>query len=90
MPQHKRSTVVENVGGEPYEYSPLTRHIVCAPAVCDGQPTFIYTRIAAYHAIELIAGGRTLEEVATAYKVPVEAVQEALDLASRALAERAG
>ncbi len=83
--QRKRKLVCEMVGGEPYAYYPLGEHIVCAPGVCGGEPTFKYTRIGVRHAIELLSGGRTVAEVAQSYEVPVDAVQEALDLALQAL-----
>jgi uncharacterized protein (DUF433 family) len=85
MAQRKRKLVCEVVGGEPYEYYPLGEHIVCAPGVCGGEPTFKYTRIGVRHAIELLSGGCTVAEVAQSYEVPVDAVQEALDLALQAL-----
>lgn len=73
----------EIVGGEPYEYYPVGRHIVVAPGVCGGRPTFKYTRIDVRHALGLLAAGRTIEQVAHGYKIPVEAVQEALSLATQ-------
>jgi uncharacterized protein (DUF433 family) len=83
----KQELVCEVVGGEPYEYYPLGEHIVAAPGVCGGRPTFKYTRIDVRHAIGLLAGGRTLEEVARSYRVPIAAIQEALDLAAEALSK---
>ena len=79
--------VCELVGGEPYEYYSLGEYIVAAPGVCGGRPTFKYTRIDVRHAIGLLAGGRTMEEVAQSYRVPVAAVAEALDLAAQALSQ---
>ena len=72
------------VGGEPYEYYPLGRHIVVAPGVCGGRPTFKYTRIDVRHALGLLAAGYTVERVASGYRLPVAAVREALALASKA------
>ena len=88
MPVQKRQLVHEVVGGQPYEFYPLGDHVVSAPSVCDGQPTFKYTRIAVQHALELLAGGQTVEQVAEAYRVPVQAVCETIDLATEALIER--
>jgi uncharacterized protein (DUF433 family) len=76
------------VGGEPYEYYPLGEYVVSAPGVCQGEPTFKYTRIGVRYAIELIAAGRTVGEVAEAYRLPVAAVREALELALGALHEQ--
>ena len=74
----------EIVGGESYEYYPLGKYIVAAPGVCGGRPTFKYTRIDVRHALELLAVGRTIEEVANSYEIPIEAIKEALFLASYA------
>jgi uncharacterized protein (DUF433 family) len=84
MAQRKRKLVREIVGGEPYEYYPLGEHIVCAPGICGGRPTFKYTRIDVKHAMSLLSGGWTVEAVAHSYEVPVAAVQEATDLATYA------
>lgn len=89
MAQRKQELVCEIVGGEPYEYYPLGEHIVAAPGVCGGEPTFKYTRINVEHALSLLSGGWTVEAVARSYRVPVAAVQEALDLAARSLIEQA-
>lgn len=74
----------EMVGGEAYEYYPVSRHIVIAPGVCGGRPTFKYTRIDVRHALNLLAAGRTIERVAEGYQIPVAAVKEALALAAKA------
>ena len=87
---HKSRLVCETVGGEKYEYYPLGEYIVGAPGVCDGQPTFKYTRIGVRHAIELLSGGKTVDEVARAYQIPEAAVKEALDLAMQALTKATG
>lgn len=79
-----KKLVCEIVGGEPYEYYPLGRHVVVAPGVCRGRPTFKSTRIDVRHALSLLAAGRTVERIAHGYQLPVAAVREALSLASRA------
>jgi uncharacterized protein (DUF433 family) len=89
MEQSDRKLVSEIYGGEPYEYYPLGEHVVAAPGVCGGRPTFKYTRIDVRHAISLLSGGWTVEAIAQAYEFPVVAVQEALELAAQALTERA-
>jgi uncharacterized protein (DUF433 family) len=78
----------EIVSGEPYEYYPVGQHIVIAPGVCGSRPTFKYTRLDVRHALGLLGAGRTIEEVAKGYEIPVEAVQEALELAARMLDEQ--
>jgi uncharacterized protein (DUF433 family) len=87
MVQDERELVCEMYGGEPYEYYPLGEHIVAAPGVCGGRPTFKYTRIDVRHAMSLLAGGWTVERVAEAYGVPIAAVREGLDLAAEALSK---
>ena len=79
-----KKLVHEIVGGEPYEYYPLGRHVVVAPGVCGGRPTFKYTRIDVRHALSLLAAGRTVERVARGYQLPVAAIQEALALTAKA------
>lgn len=79
-----KKLVQEIRGGEPYEYYPLGRHVVVAPGICGGRPTFKYTRIDVRHALSLLATGRTVERVAHGYNIPVAAVREALDLAAKA------
>ncbi|MBM3239182.1 DUF433 domain-containing protein [Candidatus Poribacteria bacterium] len=74
----------EIVGGESYEYYPIGKYIVVAPGVCGDRPTFKYTRIDVRHALRLLVAGRTVEEVANSYQIPIEAVKEALQLASQA------
>ena len=83
----KGPLVCEVFGGEPYEYYPLGEYIVAAPGVCGGRPTFKYTRIDVRHALSLLSGGRTVEEVAQSYRVPVAAIREALDLAVEAFSK---
>jgi hypothetical protein len=41
----RRQMIREQVGEEWYEYVPLGKFVVSAPAVCRGRPTFQYTRI---------------------------------------------
>lgn len=79
-----KQLIHEVVGGEPYAYYPIGRHVVVAPGVCGGRPTFKYTRIDVRHALGLLAGGRTVERVAQGYNIPLAAVQEALALAGKA------
>src|SRR5207249_2462684 len=81
MVQDERELVCEIVGGEPYEYYPLGEHIVAAPGVCGGRPTFKYTRIDVRHAMSLLSAGWTAEAVAQSYKIPVAAIHEALGMA---------
>jgi uncharacterized protein (DUF433 family) len=74
--------VRECYGGEDYEYYPLGKHVVAAPGVCGGRPTFKYTRIEAASALRLVAAGHTIEAIARRFEVPPEAVEEAIRLAA--------
>jgi uncharacterized protein (DUF433 family) len=81
--------VVENVGGELYEYVPLGTHIVRAVGVCGGRPTFKYTRIEMSMLLDRIADGDSIEEITNDYRgrVSREAVLEAVALANRFFAQ---
>jgi uncharacterized protein (DUF433 family) len=77
--------VREDVGDEPYEYYPLGEHIVSAPGVCRGRPTFKYTRIDVRHALGYLAAGVDLDEISIRFGggVSREALQEAERLAGQ-------
>jgi len=77
--------VQELCGGEVYEYHPLGEYIVAASGVCGGRPTFKYTRIEAAGALNLIAAGYTIEQVAQRFEVPQQAIEEAIRLAATRL-----
>lgn len=76
--------VVEMVGGEPYEFVPLGKYIVCAIGVCGGRPTFKYTRIEMSYLLDRIADGNTIDEIVGDYRgrVSREAVAEAIEITS--------
>ena len=74
--------VREIVGGEVYEYYPLGDHIVAARGVCGGRPTFKYTRIEATGALNLLAAGYTLEQIAQRFAVSTQAIEEAVRVAA--------
>jgi uncharacterized protein (DUF433 family) len=90
MKRTAKKLVREMIEGEPYEYYPLGQYIVVAPGVCGDRPTFKYTRIDVRHALGLLAAGRTVEQVARGYDIPLEAVQEALELAARVFDRHGG
>src|SRR5439155_24425382 len=83
-----KTLVQEMVGGQLYEYYPLGQHVVAAPGVCGGRPTFKYTRIDVHHALGLLAAWHTVTQVAHGYLIPYEAGEEALELAARVLDQR--
>ncbi len=87
---NKTKLVREIVAGEVYEYYPLGKHIVSAPAVCSGRPTFKYTRLEVSTILARLAKGQTVEYVIQAYalsRLTPAAVAEAIRLADRALVQ---
>ncbi len=88
----KRRTVRETIAGEAYEYVPLGRHVVSAPGVCGGRPTFKYTRIEVAGILEWLSAGRSLKRLIVDSKgrLSLEAIQEAARLAGKALVRQAG
>lgn len=87
LPSERRGIklVTEIYGGEPYEYYPLGKYIVAAPAVCRGEPTFKYTRIQAFYALDLIAAGWSIERITEEWwigSVSRQALEEAVKLAA--------
>jgi uncharacterized protein (DUF433 family) len=75
----RKGLVCEIVGGEPYEYYPLGQHIVAAPGVCGGRPTFKYTRIDVCHVLSSLAAGESPEDIVADYqgRISLEAIEEA-------------
>jgi uncharacterized protein (DUF433 family) len=72
-----------------YRVRELGRYIVAHQGICHGQPTFKGTRVLVPVVLESLARpGRTLEQVAADYHVPVEAVAEALRLAACVMRDR--
>ena len=74
--------IPEMVGNETYEYFPLGTHVVRAPGVCGGRPTFKYTRIEITGTLDRLAAGEHIEDVVAGYRgrVSNEAVVEAIRL----------
>lgn len=82
-----RKLTHEMVQGKRYEYYPLGEHIVAAPGVCGGRPTFKYTRIEVRVVLSLLASGEPLEQLLENFKgrVSKKAVKETLQLAAALL-----
>jgi len=74
--------ITEIVGDEPYQYYPLGNYVVRAPEVCNGRPTFKYTRIEITGTFERLAAGENMEDIVTGYRgrVSREAIKEAVYL----------
>lgn len=74
--------ITEMLDGEPYQYYLLSDHIVRAIGVCDGRPTFKYTRIEITGTFERLAAGETIDEIVKGYRgrVSKTAIEEAVRL----------
>ena len=74
--------VTEIVGGEVYPYYPLGDYVVRAPGVCDGRPTFKYTRIEIAGTLDRLATGESIAHLVRGYqgRVSAEAIAEAVNL----------
>jgi uncharacterized protein (DUF433 family) len=73
--------------GQIYEYFALGKHVVSAPGVCRGRPTFKYTRIEVAGVLGWLCAGNPVDELIDGYcgRVTPEALQEAGALAAKAL-----
>ncbi len=83
--QKNGKPVTEIVGGEPYQYYPLGKYVVRAPGVCEGLPTFKYTRIEITGTLERLAAGESMDKIVAGYRgrVSREAIREAILEAGR-------
>jgi uncharacterized protein (DUF433 family) len=74
--------MTEIIGGESYQYYPLTDHVVRAIGVCGGRPTFKYTRIEITGTLERLAAGENIDEIVEGYRgrVTQAAIIEAVKL----------
>jgi uncharacterized protein (DUF433 family) len=86
----KRRIVREIQAEAVYEYIPLGKYVVSAPAVCRGRPTFKHTRIEVAGVLERLGAGDAIGDLVDAYqgRVPREAIEEATLLAAKALVQR--
>jgi uncharacterized protein (DUF433 family) len=74
--------VTEMVGGDVYQYYPLSDHIVRTVGVCGGHPTFKYTRIEITGTLERLATGESVDDIVQGYegRVSHAAIREAAQL----------
>ena len=75
--------VREEIHGILIEYYPIGEHVVIQSGVQGGMPTIKNTRITAGVLVGWVEQGRSPADVAQGYRIPVEAVEEALALASK-------
>lgn len=78
----QKELVTEIIGDEPYQYYPLGSYVVRAPGVCDGRPTFKYTRIEITGTFERLAAGENIDDIVSGYRgrVSKAAIMEAVHL----------
>ncbi len=82
--QDRQTLVRETRGGEAYEYYPLGEHVVIAPGVCGGRPTFKGTRLEAQVILDLLAAGESPRTLVREYQgsgLTMKAIREAIRLA---------
>ncbi len=84
MTKSPKKLVRELIQGNPYEYYPLGKHIVAAPGICGGRPTFKYTRIEVQVVFDLLAAGEPIEQLMENLqgRVSRKAIVETLRLAT--------
>jgi uncharacterized protein (DUF433 family) len=77
--------VTEIVGDENYQYFPIGEHVVSAPEICDGRPTFKYTGIEVAGVLAMLADGDTVDEIVEDYygRISREAILEAIQIAGK-------
>jgi uncharacterized protein (DUF433 family) len=63
-----------------YEYYPVTEHIVSAPRVCGGRLTVKGTRISPGVLLGYLDRGKSPEQLARDYGIPLAAVREVQEL----------
>lgn len=86
----KQQMVREQIGEEWYEYVPLGKFVVSAPAVCRGRPTFKYTRIEVAGVLERLGAGHAIDDLIadSQGRLTHEAIAEAACLAAKALSRQ--
>ncbi len=88
MTHTKSKLIRESHHGTLYEYYPMGQHIVAAPGVCGGRPTFKYSRLEVATVLDLHAAGWTAGRLVQEYaqsRLSSQAVAEALQLAKEGL-----
>ena len=66
--------ITEIIQGEPYQYYAIGEYIVRAVDVCNGRPTFKYTRIEMSGALDRLAAGESIDSIVQGYRGRVSRV----------------
>ena len=86
---HARKLVREVRKGCAYEYYPVGKHVVIAPGVCGGRPTFKGTRVEVQTVLDALRNGQNMADILQGYPgVPRAAIREAIQLAAQTLTEQ--
>ena len=66
----------------------LGRYVVADPAICHGKLTFVGTRVMVFQVVQMVADGMDWDTIVDEWdgRVSKEAIAEAMNLASKALA----
>jgi uncharacterized protein (DUF433 family) len=77
-------SIIEDVGGAPYEYFPLGEFVVKAKGVCGGRPTFKYTRIEIAGILARLETGEEIDSIVEDYhgRITREAILEAVHISA--------
>lgn len=81
--QRQTGLVSETINGVEIEYYSLGKYVVAQPDVCGGRPTIKNTRIDARAIIGALRRGDSPDQIATAFRIPVEAITEAVELSNQ-------
>jgi uncharacterized protein (DUF433 family) len=73
---------------ETYKQIEIGKYIVADPHICRGKPTFRGTQVMVHPVLQGFERGETIYSLALNYKIPPEAVVEALYLAAKTLLEK--
>ena len=74
--------VRELVNGVEMEYYPLGKYVVIQPGVQSGLPTIKHTRITAGAVVGRLRRGKSAQQIAEDFGIPLAAVKEAARLAT--------
>ena len=74
--------VSEEVNGVEMAYHPLGKYVVIQPGVQSGLPTIKHTRITAGAVVGRVQRGKSAQQIACDFGIPLVAVKEAVRLAA--------
>jgi uncharacterized protein (DUF433 family) len=88
-PERLRKVVERTADGELYEYYPLGTHVVIAPGVCGGRPTFKGTRVEVRVILDWLRAGQSVPQILENFpRLSQPAIEESIALATQAFNEQ--